>query len=468
MAAFNLGTLVGAGAADESVVRAALFEAAASCGLVRDDGQHSVLGTIGSGIGAGIDLPRDLTKTTVLSGASHCNRLAEGGRASNTPDRELWTLTQDDVASTFARRFAGALRYCHHTGSWFRWAETHWSRDETALAFQFVRRLVHELSVGCDPKELKEARKVSFAAGVERFAQGDTSLAVTINHWDGDPFLLGTPAGTVDLRTGTLRPPDPAHGITKLVAVGPSTRAECPLWMLFLHETTSGDEGLIRFLQQWCGYSLTGITREHALVFVYGPGGNGKSVFLNVVTGLLADYAQTAAMDTFTASKGDRHPTDLAMLRGARLVTASETEEGRAWAESRIKQMTGGDPVTARFMRQDFFTYQPQFKLMIVGNHKPVLQNVDDAARRRFNLVPFTRKPERPDRELEGKLKAEWPGILRWMIDGCLDWLQNGLVRPAAVQAATAAYFDEQDPVRLLNTHSREIRKGVSPDAIRP
>jgi putative DNA primase/helicase len=199
--------------------------------------------------------------------------------------------------------------------------------------------------------------------------------------------------------------------------------------MLFLHETTSGDEGLIRFL---------------------------------------ADYAQTAAMDTFTASKGDRHPTDLAMLRGARLVTASETEEGRAWAESRIKQMTGGDPVTARFMRQDFFTYQPQFKLMIVGNHKPVLQNVDDAARRRFNLVPFTRKPERPDRELEGKLKAEWPGILRWMIDGCLDWLQNGLVRPAAVQAATAAYFDEQDPVRLLNTHSREIRKGVSPDAIRP
>jgi putative DNA primase/helicase len=137
-----------------------------------------------------------------------------------------------------------------------------------------------------------------------------------------------------------------------------------------------------------------------------------------------------AAMDTFTASRGDKHPTDLAMLRGARLVTASETEEGKAWAEARIKSLTGGDDFSARFMRQDFFEFKPAFKLCIIGNHKPVLQNVDDAARRRFNNIPFTRMPENPDRELEAKLMKEAPGILRWMIEGCLDWKRNGLMRP--------------------------------------
>jgi putative DNA primase/helicase len=133
------------------------------------------------------------------------------------------------------------------------------------------------------------------------------------------------------------------------------------------------------------------------------------------------------------------------MLHGARMVSASETEEGRAWAESRIKQVTGGDKISARFMRQDFFTYTPQFKLTVVGNHKPVLRNVDDAARRRFNIVPFTVKPAKPDRQLTEKLKAEAPAILQWMIEGCMDWQRSGLVRPRSVLEATAEYFDDQD-----------------------
>ena len=156
--------------------------------------------------------------------------------------------------------------------------------------------------------------------------------------------MLGTPGGTVDLRTGELRDSERSDGITKTVAAAPDGGA-CPQWLKFLEETTGADQDLIRFLQQWCGYCLTGVTREHALVFVYGPGGNGKTVFLNVVTTIMRDYATTAAMDTFTASHSDKHPTDLAMLRGARLVTASETEEGRAWAEAKIKQMTGGDRI---------------------------------------------------------------------------------------------------------------------------
>src|SRR6478735_7420388 len=150
-------------------------------------------------------------------------------------------------------------------------------------------------------------------------------------------------------------------------------------------------------------------------------------------------------MDTFTASKTDKHSTDLAMLHGARLVTASETEEGRAWAEARIKQITGGDRVTARFMRQDNFTYIPQFKLMIIGNHKPVLHSVDEAARRRFHIVPFMIRPDTPDSELQSKLLTEAPAILQWMVDGCIDWQQHGLVQPDSVREATETYFDEQD-----------------------
>lgn len=276
-------------------------------------------------------------------------------------------------------------------------------------------------------------------------ARADAAHAVTQEAWDRDPWLLGCPEMTVDLRSGIGRAPDPANGITKRTAVAPAARADCPRWLAFLEEATGGDAEMIRFLQQWCGYSLTGDTREHALVFVYGPGGNGKSVFLNTVTDILGDYAATAAMDTFTASKQEKHAADLAMLRGARLVTASETEDGRAWAESRIKQLTGGDKISARFMRQNFFTYKPEFKLTIIGNHKPVLRNVDDAARRRFNIVPFDRTPARPDRQLEEKLKAEWPGILRWMIEGCVDWQANGLVRPERVRTATDAYFNDQD-----------------------
>jgi putative DNA primase/helicase len=198
------------------------------------------------------------------------------------------------------------------------------------------------------------------------------------------------------------------------------------------------------------GYALTGSTSEHALFFLYGTGANGKSVFLSTIAGILADYQRTAPIETFTVTTGgDRHPTELAGLRGARLVTATETEEGRRWAESRIKTLTGGDPVSARFMRQDFFDYVPQFKLVISGNHKPGLRSVNEAMRRRFHLIPFTitiPKEER-DSDLAEKLKKEWGGILRWMIDGCLQWQRVGLSAPQAVTDATTRYLESEDAV---------------------
>jgi putative DNA primase/helicase len=362
----------------------------------------------------------------------------------NPRDLDGFDLTEDGIALAFAAKYRTALRYCHHTGAWFQWKGSIWRREETRIAFNWARQVCREIAR--DAGKAKAAlSRASTAAAVERFAQADRAFAVTSEIWDTDPWLLGTPSGTVDLRTGILRPAMATDYITKATAVTPGKPGDCPVWLAFLRQATGDDKEFVRFLKQWCGYSLTGITREHSLLFVYGPGGNGKSVLLNTVSGILGGYACTAAMDTFVSSSGDRHPADLAMLRGARLVTATETEEGRAWAESRIKQLTGGDAVSARFMRQDFFTFTPQFKLVIAGNHKPTLRNVDEAARRRFNIGPFLHTPLQPDRQLEAKLQAEGPGILAWMIEGCLDWQCNGLVRPKVVVDATADYFDAQD-----------------------
>lgn len=348
--------------------------------------------------------------------------------------------TEDAIARTFAEVRKDELRFDHHRGAWFHLEDGIWRLDETKLAFDFIRDLCHEMNPS-DPK----TERAGTARGVETFARADRAFAVTSDLWDRNPSLLGTPGGTIDLQTGKLHLPRPSDFITQTTAVTPARTADAPRWLKFLDEATGGDQELVRFLGQMAGYCLTGITREHSLFFVYGPGGNGKSVFLNALTNIVGGYAKTAAMDTFTASKNDRHPTDLAMLQHARLVTVSETEEGRAWAESRIKALTGGDPITARYMRRDFFTYLPRFKLLVVGNHRPILRNVDDAARRRFNIIPFVNKPAVPDRLLEDHLRTEYPAILRWMIDGCLDWQANGLCRPACVVDATAEYFEEQD-----------------------
>jgi putative DNA primase/helicase len=354
-------------------------------------------------------------------------------------------LSHDSVARAFALRHAGKLRFDHDAGRWHEWDGVHWRQDRRDRAFQHVRAIGREMGQGSKDATRREVGKVQFAAGVERLARGDAVFAVTTEDWDRDAYLLGTPGGTVDLRTGEMRPADPAEGITKLTAVAPAEAADCPRFLQFLDETFKGDVSLIALMQRWLGYSATGDTREHAMVFGEGPGGNGKGVLINTVAGVLGDYATTASMEVFTASDWDRHPTELARLRGARFVTASEIEEGRQWAEARIKALTGVDMIAARFMRRDFFEFRPAFKLFIIGNHRPSLRNVDEAMRRRLNVVAFDNKPAVPDRHLEEKLRGEWPGILRWMLDGCLAWKANGLQPPEAVRDTTRDYFDAQD-----------------------
>jgi P4 family phage/plasmid primase-like protien len=288
--------------------------------------------------------------------------------------------------------------------------------------------------------------RASFAAGVERLASTDRAFAVTPELWDRDPWLLGTPGGTVDLRTGELRPARREDYISRQTLVTPAEPdTPCPTWIRFLNEATREDADLIGFIDRWFGYSLTGITREEALTFLFGPGGNGKGVLIHAIFAIMGDYAVNAAIDAFTVTFADKHTTDIAMLNGARMVVATEVEEGRAWAEARIKALTGRDPITARFMRQDNVTFTPIFKLAISGNHKPRLRNVDEAAKRRINMVPFLNRPAVIDPQLAEKLEPEYPAILRRLIGGCISWQTNGLMRPKVVTDATAEYFRAED-----------------------
>ena len=359
--------------------------------------------------------------------------------------------SDDDLAQRFSERHAGDLRFVHRWGQWLAWDGQRWRRDDTLYAFDCARAVARDAAAEAitdmrskSPTGIASAKTV---AAIDRLARADRRHASVPGEWDADPWLLNTPGGTVDLTTGRLRPHCRDDRMTKITAVAPG--GDCPRWSAFLERVFDGDHEHIAFMRRIVGYGLTGSIREHALFFFYGTGANGKGVFLNTMRGILGEYAAVAPMDTFTASWTDRHPTDLAMLRGARTVIAQETEAGHRWAEAKIKALTGGDPISARFMRQDFFTYLPQFTLLIAGNHKPSLQTVDEAIRRRFYLIPFsvTIPPEERDEQLLDILKAEWPGILAWAIAGCVDWQRDGLAPPVAVRKATAGYLTDEDAV---------------------
>ena len=352
----------------------------------------------------------------------------------------------DALALTFTERHGNDLRFTAAWGRWSVWDNCVWRQDDTLNVFDLARKVCRDKSAECDHDRI--APRIASAAtvyAVERLARADRQHAATVDQWDADPWLLNTSGGVVDLRTGKLRPAARSDYMTKITAVAPG--GDCPLWRSFLSRITDDNEEFQVFLQRMAGYSLTGITTEHALFFLYGTGANGKSVFLNSISGLMGDYAKTAPIETFIASKSDHHPTDLAGLQGARLITAIETEEGRQWAESKLKTLTGGDPIAARFMRQDFFEFIPQFKLVIAGNHKPGLRTVDEAMRRRFNLLPFTVTVPVSERDLDlaEKLREEWGGILQWMIEGCLAWQSEGLRPPAVVREATEDYLAAED-----------------------
>ncbi|MCX7371244.1 MAG: phage/plasmid primase, P4 family [Alphaproteobacteria bacterium] len=356
-------------------------------------------------------------------------------------------FSEDALASAFTARHADELLHVAEWGHWLRWDGARWSRDNTLAVFDLARNVCRdaaaEAASGKDEAGASRIASAATIAAVERLARADRAHARAGGDFDSDPWALNTPGGVVDLRTGRLRPHRRGDLFSKVTAATPA--GDCPRWRAFLAEVMQDDDKAQAYLQRWAGYMLTGETREHAFLFVYGPGGNGKGVMMNTLAAALGDYAATAPMETFMAAQHDRHPTDLAGLRGARLVLAQETEAGRALAEAKLKALTGGDRISARFMRGDFFEYVPTFKLAMIGNHRPVIRNPDDAMRRRLHLLPLTFRPEKPDHALPEQLRAELPGILQWAVDGCLAWQREGLGKPAIVKAATDDYFSEQD-----------------------
>lgn len=372
-------------------------------------------------------------------------RRAPGSTTVSTRDGAI-ALSEDALALRFEAENKGFLAYAHKLGAWFIYDEATgmWQRDQMERVAHFIREHVRGLNTQQQEKWLR-ARVVS---AVEQLARRAPDLAITGDDFDANPWCLGTPAGVLDLRDGQLLPHDPGHYVSKRVSVAP-TLDKPALWLQFLEDATGSDAQLMDYLQRLAGYCLTGETREEALVFMHGPGGNGKGVFMNALREIMADYARQAPMQVFLASASDRHPTELANLFGARLVLASESPEGRRWDEEKVKSLTGRDAIAARFMGRDFFEFVPRFKLLVASNHKPRIRTVDDAWRRRLHLVPFTRKPANPDPGLKDKLRAEYPAILNWMIEGAEWWSREGLCPPEIVKAATEEYFREEDVIGL-------------------
>jgi P4 family phage/plasmid primase-like protien len=361
-----------------------------------------------------------------------------------------------------ASGIAKQIRYVADTGRWHVWNGHAWADDRTQRAKYIVEQgllraskfLLDRAALAPSDRERKPlkraAARLQEKAAVDRILallEYQPQIAVASSDLDADDWHLNTPGGIVDLQTGNIEPADPSALCSKATAVAPAP-GKLEKWLGYLNETTQGDHDLQRFLQKQMGYALTGSTDEQTLTFIWGGGATGKSLFIETMQRIFGGYAQTAAMDTFAASRNDRHPADLAKLFGARLVTASETQEGRQWDSQRVKAITGGDTISARFMRQDFFDYAPKFKLVIVGNHEPRIGNVDDAMRRRIHIVPFTNPvpEEKRNRHLVDELvNEEAAQILKWLIDGCLLWQQEGLRPPEVVLARTEEYFEEED-----------------------
>jgi putative DNA primase/helicase len=268
---------------------------------------------------------------------------------------DISPTSEDAIALAFADRHGDELRYVAQWGRWLAYSGARWVPDETLHVFDRARAICREIAAETD-KAVNNITSAKTVAAVEKLARADRRLAATTAQWDTSAELLNAADATLDLRNGLGRSPDPLDYLTKQVACtcAPAGTPH-PLWTRFLDRITNRDAELQGFLQRYVGYCCTGFTAEHVFVFAYGTGANGKSTFINTIRGLFGDYATVADMATFIASNIEHHPTDLAKLMGARLVVAQETKRGRRWDETKIKALTGGDKITARFMRQDFF-----------------------------------------------------------------------------------------------------------------
>jgi putative DNA primase/helicase len=350
------------------------------------------------------------------------------------------------------------------TWGWTVYDGQRWRRDEgeisvTRRAAETVRAIYDEAAAAENTED--RAALAKHAAASERssrisamvtLARADARVEASVDLFDADPLVLNCPNGVLDLRTGTLREHRREDYLTRLAGAAFDPNAAAPQWGAFLDRIFDGDDAVIRYLQRAAGYALTGDTSERALFLLWGSGANGKSTALDTLKATLGDYALRTPTETLLAKRDGGIPNDVARLRGARLVTASETEDGRRLAEAFIKDLTGGDTLSARFLHGEWFDFRPTGKIWLATNHKPAIRGTDNAIWDRIRLIPFTVTipQEERDRQLLAKLSAERSGILAWMVRGCLDWQRNGLREPVAVRDATEAYRQEQDVLGMF------------------
>lgn len=362
-----------------------------------------------------------------------------------------------------ARRFI--TQHQHHVRSimvkrrpWYIWDDQRWAEDHTGEVERMAKSTVRSIYTEAAHMGDEEVRDqlLKHASGSEssgkidsmlKLAATEPELSTTVDMLDANEWLFNVENGTIDLRTARIRPHRQSDLITKLSPVRHDPKASAPRWFQFLDEIMCGDHELMEFLQMAAGYSLTGDTREHCLFFLYGQGSNGKSTFIEVLRALWGEYGQQADFASFLSRRGEGPRNDIARMRGARFVAASEADSDRGFDGTVLKQLTGGDTVVARKLYEEHQEFKPVHKLWLAANHKPIVREQTEGFWRRIRLIPFlaTFPEDKRDKRLTRKLLEELPGILNWVIDGCILWRKQGLVEPKAVTRATQNYREEND-----------------------
>jgi putative DNA primase/helicase len=403
--------------------------------------------TTGGGVNAATASAKDTPKAAPLPAA---------GAPAPPPDPTTYSRTDDGNALRLVDQHRHQLRYVPQRGQWLAWDGHRWRWDDHGQVHEHTRTLARDLPNTAKEEQRHRAWSLS-ARGLTaciKTAQTDPRVVTSVANLDRRPYELNTPAGVVDLRTATLRAPDPAALHTRSTDVAPDLDNQPDRWLRFLADTFAGDPALTLYIQRLLGVSLIGTVLEQLLPFGFGEGANGKTTLLGAVMRVIGlgddGYALTAPAELLLATQNSGHPTELARLAGARLVVTSELEEGQRFAEAKVKQLTGRDPVTARFMRQDFFTFTPTHSLWLLANHAPAVRAGGPAFWRRLRLLPFLHvvPADQRDPHLEDRLvEDEGPQILGWLIRGAAEYLAHGLAEPASVRTATSSYERDQDTV---------------------
>ncbi len=384
--------------------------------------------------------------------------------ASRLVDLQGFTDTDIANAQRFAHRHGMDVRYTEATG-WLSWDGARWCEDAKGLRVQ-ARAKDTALSIFDEVKTtdrrdelFKHAKRSQSRQAIESMvtlARSEPGVLMRITDFDTNPMLLNVTNGTVDLGTGELQRHKREHYITRVTPIEYIPGAQCPLWERFLRRVLAEDQELIAYMRRMVGYLLTGKTTEQVLHFLHGGGKNGKTVFVETLLAVLGEYAVVARPEMVMKRRHSGIPNDIARLRGMRAVFMNETNQGESFDEAKLKDLTGSDTLSARFLHQEFFDFPPTHKLMIRGNYKPVVNGTDEAIWRRMRLVPFgVEIPEyERDPELPAKLRKELPGILAWAVQGCLEWQRDGLKPPALIVDAVRAYREESDTLgRFIADH---------------